>query len=100
MAEYVGEKLHFKQGMFQKLKHLQLQNKVNLNSLVIAEGALPTLEQLIIADCYKLMEVPRGIQYLRNLKMLTLPTLFKDSVKPEGEHYHIVQHVPQVVFCY
>ena len=100
MARYAydGEKLHFKQGMFQKRKDLQLQRMDNLNSLVIEEGALPTLEQLIIAFCKSLMEVPRGIQHLRNLKKLTLPMLFKDSVKPEEEYYHIIRHVPQVVF--
>ncbi|KAF3456670.1 hypothetical protein FNV43_RR01324 [Rhamnella rubrinervis] len=92
------QSLFFKQGMFQKLKHLQLKNLDTLNSLVIEEGALPTLELLIISFCLNLKTVPRGIQHLRNLKRLTLPWQLKDRVQPKGEDYHIVRHVQQVVF--
>ncbi|KAF3456664.1 hypothetical protein FNV43_RR01318 [Rhamnella rubrinervis] len=94
-GSYDGEKLHFKQGMFQKLKHLELNNLDKLNSLVIEEGALPTLEHLSISFCDNLKTVPGGIQHLRNLKKLTLSMWFNDTVKPEGEDYHIVRHVPQ-----
>ncbi|KAF3455494.1 hypothetical protein FNV43_RR00123 [Rhamnella rubrinervis] len=95
---YDGEKLQFKQGMFQKLKHLELVCLFELNSLVIEEGALPTLELLILSFFPNLNTVPGGIQHMRNLKKLTLPIVFKNSVQPEGEDYHIVRHVPQVVF--
>ncbi|KAF3456661.1 hypothetical protein FNV43_RR01315 [Rhamnella rubrinervis] len=90
---YIPEKLHFKQGMFEKLKHLHLKNMATLKSLVIEDGALPTLEHLIISDCLILKTVPGGIQHLRNLKKLTLPSRFRVSVLPEGEDNHIVRHV-------
>lgn len=101
---YVGERLEFKQGVFPKLKLLNLIDLENLNSLVIEEGAMPNLEQLFIGNDgypWQLKELPSGIQHLRNLKKLVLlymPDELQQSLKLGGRHYHIVQHVPEVRF--
>ncbi|XP_060671937.1 disease resistance protein RPM1-like isoform X2 [Ziziphus jujuba] len=103
MAEcaYDGEKLHFKQGVFPKLKYVYLQTMAQLNSLVIEEGAMPNLEQLFIWFCQRLKEVPFGIKHLRNLKKLcffNIPPELEKGLQPEGKYYHVVRHVPEVVF--
>jgi len=54
---YGGEQLHIDGGGFQKLKNLEFYNLGGLNRLIIDEGALPLLEELVIAECPQ-MKVP------------------------------------------
>lgn len=45
---YNGEKLHFKEGGFTKLKELELRYLNQINILIVDKGALPLLEELSI----------------------------------------------------
>ncbi|XP_028054785.1 disease resistance protein RPM1-like isoform X2 [Camellia sinensis] len=101
---YDGEQLYFEVGRFQKLKRLTLVGFKGLNSVIIEEGALPLLEDLLIEPSPQLKEVPSGIHHLRNLKFLGfvgMPEEFIDRMKPkpkpnQGKDYWIVEHIPRV----
>ncbi|KAF3455924.1 hypothetical protein FNV43_RR00567 [Rhamnella rubrinervis] len=98
---YDGEKLQFEKGVFPKLKFLKLRNLNGLNSIIIEKGALSNLEHLQIAPCPHMEEVPFGVYHLETLKYLRvfdLPDEFVDGMRPEGQHRHIVEHIPFVHF--
>lgn len=101
---YDGDKLHFEEGAFKKLKLLVLRELHGLKVLEIDEGALPLLEELRIGPSPLLKEVPFGIQHLRNLKVLanySMPSEFVLSMQPDGgSDYRKVEHVPSVLFWY
>ena len=77
---------------------------LGLNRLIIDEGALPLLEQLVIGECPQLKEVPSGIHHLKSLKELEfteMPTEFVLSLQPdEGPDFGKVKHIPSVTFRY
>ncbi|XP_024018887.1 disease resistance protein RPM1 [Morus notabilis] len=76
---YCGKQLHFEGGTFQKLKVFYLSDLSMLDSIVIEEEALCDLERFLIGSCPQLVEVPCGLQHLRNLKVLgfiEMPTKF------------------------
>ncbi|POO02843.1 hypothetical protein TorRG33x02_009040, partial [Trema orientale] len=66
---YYGEKLHFEEGTFPKLKTLGLLFLSKLRMLEIEEGALSNLEVLHMGPCPQLKE-SSGFEHLRNLKEL------------------------------
>ncbi|XP_028060204.1 disease resistance protein RPM1-like isoform X2 [Camellia sinensis] len=109
---YDGEELYFEVGRFQKLKQLTLVGLNGLNSVIIEEGALPLLEELMIGPSPQLNEVPSGIHHLTNLKTLEefvdmLDELInrmepepKPKPKPKpnrGKDYWIVEHIISLV---
>ncbi|KAF4352991.1 hypothetical protein F8388_008412 [Cannabis sativa] len=76
---YDGEKLHFKEGTFPKLKVLVLYSLNKLSLIVIEEGALINLEECFIGPCPQLKELPCGFQHLRSIKKVQFrefPTVF------------------------
>ncbi|KAL7209259.1 hypothetical protein ACSBR1_030904 [Camellia fascicularis] len=99
---YDGEQLYFEVGRFQKLKQLTLVGLKGLNSMIIKEGALPFLEDLMIGPSPQLKKVPSGIYHLRNLKTLefvSMPEELIDRMEPkpnQGKDYWIVEHIPRV----
>ncbi|KAF7150901.1 hypothetical protein RHSIM_Rhsim02G0079100 [Rhododendron simsii] len=99
---YDGEQLYFDVGGFPKLKRLTLQDLGRLNSVIIEEGGLPVLEDLVIRECPQLKEVPSGIRNLTKLKSLLIigmPTEFYDRMRPDkGQDYWVIQHIPIVKF--
>ena len=50
------------------------------------------------------MEVPSGVQRLRNLSELIftdMPSEFEQSLDPkQGSHYWIIEHVPFIILCH
>ena len=70
----------------------------------IYKEALPLLEKLSIERCPQLMEVPFGVQHLRNLSKLIftdMPSEFEQSLDPkQGSHYWIIEHVPFIFLCH
>ncbi|KAJ9182931.1 hypothetical protein P3X46_006862 [Hevea brasiliensis] len=101
---YNGEQLHFRRDCFQKLKVLHLRSLTPLNVLIIDQGSLPLLEELIIGPCPNLKEVPSDIQFLRNLKKLDFEDIKREfaieMLPDEGPDYWKVKHIPTVLFSY
>ncbi|KAF3439289.1 hypothetical protein FNV43_RR17565 [Rhamnella rubrinervis] len=101
---YQGEQLRFEKGVFPKLKILDLTASFVVKTLIIEEGALANLEKLYIGPCSPHMEeVPSGIHHLKNLKFLIffdLPEELVDTIRPQGEHRRIVEHVPLIIVRY
>ncbi|PON60228.1 NB-ARC domain, LRR domain containing protein [Trema orientale] len=69
---YNGDKLHFKEGAFPKLKELSLCTLSKLQLVVIEEGALRNLEVFAVGPCPQLQELPSGFKHLRNIKEFSL----------------------------
>jgi disease resistance protein RPM1 len=99
---YDGETLHFQNGGFQKLKELILSHLNAVNSILIENGALLSLEHLKMEKIPQLKEVPPGIEPLNKLKVIDLvdmPDEFVKSIDPDKGHSHrIIKHVPIVYF--
>jgi disease resistance protein RPM1 len=97
---YDGEILHFQNGGFQKLKELILSHLNAVNSILIENGALLSLEHLKMEKIPQLKEVPPGIEPLNKLKVIDLvdmPDEFVKSIDPDKGHNHrIIKHVPIV----
>ncbi|CAK7323836.1 unnamed protein product [Dovyalis caffra] len=95
---YNGEKIHFEEGGFQKLKELLLSGLNELKTMTIDKGAMPLLESLAIGACPQLKEVSSGIQHLKHLKELYfagMSNVFTQRLSREqGEDYWIVKNVP------
>ena len=94
----VGKQLHFKKGVFPRLKQLFLSDLSRLRSLIIEETALPVLEDLYIGPCPQMKKLPSGLQHLKNLKDIffnKMPTELMTS-----QDFHIVLHVPRIIFCF
>ncbi|XP_024018744.1 disease resistance protein RPM1 [Morus notabilis] len=96
IESYCGEKLHFEEGAFRKLKVLYLIHLYGLNLIVIEEGALCNLEKFYIGPCPQMKELPIGFQHLRNLKLVRfveMPTHFLMF-----QNFRSLEPVPNVGF--
>ncbi|XP_014517261.2 disease resistance protein RPM1, partial [Vigna radiata var. radiata] len=88
---YEGQTLHFKSGGFKKLRKLNLEHLWNLNSILIDETALQSLEHLNLKGLDELRTVPDGIQHLKKLKFLlvpSMPTQFVKEIDRIGKNQH------------
>ncbi|XP_027360269.1 disease resistance protein RPM1-like [Abrus precatorius] len=101
---YVGETMHFKAKGFPSLKVLGLDDIKGLKSMIVDEGAMPGLKNLIIQRCDLLKQVPLGIEHLTKLKTIEffdMPEELIATLRPSGgEDYWRVQHVPVVYSTY
>ncbi|XP_037459081.1 disease resistance protein RPM1-like [Triticum dicoccoides] len=75
---YNGEQLTFCTGWFPKLKILVLRDMPNLNRLEIHQGAMASLERLVLANLSGMMEVPPGIEFLMPLQRLVFQEITND----------------------
>ncbi|KAL5177998.1 Disease resistance protein RPM1 [Glycine soja] len=66
---YDGEVLQFPNRGFPNLKQILLAHLFVLKSIVIEDGALPSLEELQLTFTINMTEVPRGIEKLPKLKV-------------------------------
>ncbi|KAK7333404.1 hypothetical protein VNO80_30173 [Phaseolus coccineus] len=89
---YKDEKLDFLPGRFPKLRKLILSNLSNLTSIVIHDDtSLPSLEYFELTCLEKLKSVPEGIQHLKKLKCLdvpSMPTEFVEEIDRIGKNQH------------
>ncbi|KAG4399892.1 hypothetical protein GLYMA_08G319300v4 [Glycine max] len=79
---YDGEVLQFPNRGFPNLKQILLLHLFPLKSIVIEDGALPSLEKLKLKFIPRLTEVPRGIDKLPKLKVfhcVDMSDEFKES---------------------
>ncbi|OMO69145.1 Disease resistance protein [Corchorus olitorius] len=98
-----GEKLHFKNGGFKKLKVLGLDKFDQLKMIRVDEGALASLEKLIIQRCMMLEEVPIGIEHLTKIKVLQLFDMPQELImrlRPYGPDNWKITHIPQAYSTY
>ncbi|GAU29578.1 hypothetical protein TSUD_153280 [Trifolium subterraneum] len=97
---YVGETLHFQNEWFKNLKELQLYCMDNLKSILIDQGALPSLEKLYINSVPRLHRLPTGIQHLKKLELLDFRVMseeFRENILLNGGKDHwIFKQVPSV----
>ncbi|XP_004308339.1 PREDICTED: putative disease resistance protein At1g50180 [Fragaria vesca subsp. vesca] len=86
-------------GGFPNLEFLCLERSTNMTELRVEEGAMPLLRRLRIDFCETLRAVPEGLQYVANLKELTvkfMPSEFCRRLGEGGEDSHKIKHVPSV----
>ncbi|KAE7996418.1 hypothetical protein FH972_001145 [Carpinus fangiana] len=104
LQRYDGERLHFEEGGFQKLKKLTLKKLNRLKMIEIDTGSLPVLEQLEIGPCPQMKEVPSGIQHLKSLKVIDFYEMQREFVlhlQPDrGKDYWKVKKVTTIRFGY
>ncbi|XP_031128520.1 disease resistance protein RPM1-like [Ipomoea triloba] len=96
---YEGEGLCFKAGKFPKLKFLGIGVLRALKWIMVEEGAMPHLEELWLRDCKLLEQVPFGIQHLSKLNsfvFMGMNDTLKLSLKPNGENYTKISHIPHI----
>ncbi|KAL7171023.1 hypothetical protein ACSBR2_035812 [Camellia fascicularis] len=96
---YEGEGLCFKAGKFQSLNQLGLTSLKGLRWVTVEESTMPRLENLLIADCKLVEELPFGIEHLSNLKHLELVDLSDELVSKlnpsiQGGEYCKITHIP------
>ena len=96
---YVGQQLCFSTG-FLKLTKLEIRNLPPLNEIIIEIGVMPNLKSLEIDSCMELKTVPKGIEYLKNLRQLDLKSVsmeLKNRIEREGRlDFPKVKHIPKV----
>lgn len=84
---YQGDRLKFEEGGFQKLMLLELSDFYQLKVVKIERGALPLLEELQIGLSPQLKEVPSGMIYFKNFKLVEISEMPMDFVlglQPQG----------------
>ena len=101
---YDGDRLHFKEGGFPKLKLLGLDKLDRLQAVTIDDGVMPGLEKLVIQRCKLLKDVPTGIEHLTKLKAIEffdMPDELIMKLRPDGgEDHWKVANVPAVYSSY
>ena len=79
---------------FPKLTRLVLRNLPNLVKWRVEEHSMPVLSHLMIRNCLKLKELPKGIKFLHSLEELrveVMPPDFYERLKVvNGAKYSIV----------
>ncbi|XP_050253664.1 disease resistance protein RPM1-like [Quercus robur] len=93
---YVGKQLCFITG-FPELTELNITNFLQLNEIIIEKGVMPNLKLLYIQSCMEVKTVPKGIEYLQNLKMLYLKSVSMElENRIQNEDFPKVQHIPTI----
>jgi disease resistance protein RPM1 len=75
---YNGEQLVFRKEWFPNLKILGLRDLPHLKQLEIEEGAMVTLERLVLTNLKSMTEVPLSIQFLVTLQYLGFQGITRD----------------------
>ena len=95
----VYEEIHEDLVIEEEEPGIEIVEEINENPII--EKDLEVLEKLSIEHCPQLMEVPSGVQHLRNLSELiftNMPSEFEQSLDPkQGSHYWIIEHVPFII---
>lgn len=73
-----GDLLAFLTGWFPKLKALYLRDLPNLKRLEIHQGAMPSLEKLILVNLSSMTDVPAGLEFLMPLQYLYFREITSD----------------------
>ena len=95
-----GKILHFKAKWFPKLNKLKIVELAQLDSLVVEEGALPTIQELNLIRCLELKVLPQGVEHLISLQKLYLEEMPEEFIQMlRNDKYHDqskVCHIPTI----
>ncbi|ESR48769.1 hypothetical protein CICLE_v10010878mg [Citrus x clementina] len=96
VGTYNYELFHFEAGWFPKLQILKLRDFVAVKSVIIEKGAMPDIRELQIGPCPLLMEIPIGIEHLRNLKLLGFALMIKQVyyMTKDDNWGKVTEHIP------
>ncbi|KAH9652500.1 hypothetical protein KPL70_027120 [Citrus sinensis] len=93
---------HFEAGWFPKLQILTLFDFVAVKSVIIEKGAMPDIRELGIGPFPLLMEIPIGIEHLKNLKQLAFVGMVKQVYyMTKDENWgKVTEHIPDVLVIF
>ncbi|XP_052289448.1 disease resistance protein RPM1-like isoform X2 [Citrus sinensis] len=99
---YNYELFHFEAGWFPKLQKLLLGVFEAVKSVIIEKGAMPDIRELKIGPCPLLMEIPIGIEHLKNLKLLNFSRMVKQVYyMAKDENWgKVTEHIPDVLVTF
>ncbi|KAM0882308.1 hypothetical protein ACQ4PT_032413 [Festuca glaucescens] len=89
---YTRQQLNFHAEWFEHLKKVVLSDLPQVNQICIHEGALVSLEYLLIDSLKKLREVPTGIKFLSSIKEAYFTRMHPDFILQMGK----LNHIPKV----
>ncbi|XP_074276950.1 putative disease resistance protein At1g50180 [Silene latifolia] len=104
---YVGCEWSCGKEAFPILEELKLASLPKLEKWVMEDGAMPCLKRLSIFCCTNLKRLPEGLKRVQSLERLEIgrmPSDFirrlrkEDKQEKEGEDFHIIKHIPKVVY--
>lgn len=97
---YKGRLMHFRKGLFPQLQKLKLRELVGLDSLMIENGALPSISEMYLIRCLELKSLPQGIEHLTHLQKLhveEMPEEFVNGLERDiREDRGLVRHIPVI----
>ncbi|XP_078156748.1 disease resistance protein RPM1-like [Carex rostrata] len=95
---YNGTKLNFKAEWFPKLKYLSLRQMPNLVQVELEQDTMVILETIQLWELEHLVEIPKGIEHLINLKWMVckyMPVGFGELASGIHQLFHFRCHVVQ-----
>ncbi|PIN02289.1 hypothetical protein CDL12_25201 [Handroanthus impetiginosus] len=99
---YEGQELNFKAGVFQRLHILVLSRLRVLKWVRMEKGSMPFVHNVTVAGCKSMVEMPVGIEHLKNLKYVEFTDMAEEFVdglideKRKGSDQWKLAHVPVV----
>ncbi|WVZ53736.1 hypothetical protein U9M48_004639 [Paspalum notatum var. saurae] len=78
---YDGKIICFPAQSFPRLKTLYIVGASQLNQIEMEEGALESLDDLLLADCPELKHVPRGIESITSLEELNFRNTSEELIE-------------------
>ncbi|KAF5190268.1 Disease resistance protein rpp8 [Thalictrum thalictroides] len=99
-GSYIGKQMVCSTKGFPKLQYLEVSFFIQLEKLVVEEGAMPCLLTCEIFKCRHLKMVPQGFKFLSMLQELTIwdmPKSFVQRVKAGGEDWNTIKQIPSII---
>ncbi|KAJ1703360.1 hypothetical protein LUZ63_003139 [Rhynchospora breviuscula] len=99
---YNGNSMSCTAGGFPQLKHLKLYGNYIGEGWRVEVGAMPSLADLIIEDCYFLDMLPEGLLNITSLKKISMSKVYEPlsgRLNCTGEDWHKIKHIPSISCC-
>ncbi|KAF5202698.1 Disease resistance protein [Thalictrum thalictroides] len=96
-GSFEGEELSFAKGGFPRLKKLLLWRLGNLNKVKVEEGAMPVVQCIKFSKCYRLEEMPLGLEHLTTLNEIEHQLMPQSFIDRLNEHCWKTGHLPRIV---
>ncbi|MBA0673695.1 hypothetical protein Goklo_007485, partial [Gossypium klotzschianum] len=92
---FVGKEMFCSAPGFPKLESVILVELHKLEEWKVDEGAMPSLQRLVIRSCPRLKMLPEGLRFITTLKELKIELMskaFKDRLEEGEEDFYKVKH--------